>query len=509
MTRTVVLDGVHLSLADVVAVARDNAAVRVNDTARARIGASRDVVENVLRAGHSVYGVNTGFGELAMVRIADDRLMELQVNLLRSHAVGSGEPLPREAVRAMLLLRAASLARGYSGVRVEVVERLVSLLNADVTPVVPSRGSLGASGDLIPLAHMALVLIGEGEADVAGERMSGGEALTRASLEPLTLREKEGLALINGTQFMCAIGALLVHDAAALVDSAEAAAAMSVEALKGSHAPFDRAIQDIRPHPGQQRTAERMRALLTDSAIEQSHAACEKVQDLYSLRCIPQVLGAVRDVIEFARGAIEREIDAVTDNPLCFPTDGRILSGGNFHGEILAFALDACAMALAEVASIAERRIYRLLDPRGSGLPPFLAHDPGVNSGLMITQYLAAALVAENRVLAHPASVDSIPTSAGQEDHVSMGATAALKARQILENATRVVAIEFLCAAQGVEHHAPLAPGRGVREVLALVREVSERVTGDRSLAADVERIAARIRAGQMKATVGEGGRNR
>lgn len=500
--RAVGLDGEHLTIDDVVRVARGGAAVALGDAARARIAASRAVVDRVLHENRAVYGVNTGFGELASVRIPEAHLRELQVNLLRSHAIGAGDPLPADVVRAMLLLRAASLARGYSGVRAAVVEQLVALLNAGIVPVVPSRGSLGASGDLIPLAHMALVLIGEGEAVVAGTRQSGAAALAGAGLVPLALAEKEGLALINGTQQMCAIGALLVHDAEVLIDTAETAAAMSVEALKGSHAPFDAAIHAIRPHPGQVRTAERMRALLADSGIERSHAGCARVQDLYSLRCVPQVLGAARDVFAFVRGVIEREVDAVTDNPLVFPDDGRILSGGNFHGEILALAMDAATMALAEVASISERRTYRLLDPHNSGLPPFLAQDPGLDSGLMLAQYLAAALVAENRILAHPASVDSIPTSAGQEDHVSMGATAALKARQVCDNAARVVAIELLCAAQGVEHHAPIEPGAGVRRALAVVRTECARLTADRSLAADVDRLVACVQRGDLS---GEG----
>ncbi len=500
------LDG-GLTVEDVVAVARYDRPVVVSDAARARIARSRAVVDDLLASGRTAYGINTGFGELASVRVPADQLRALQVNLIRSHAIGTGEPLPREIVRAMVLLRAHSLAAGYSGVRLDVIEMLCALLNAGVTPVVPSRGSLGASGDLIPLAHLALVLLGEGEADLAGERLDGAAALQRAGLVPLVLAEKEGLALINGTQYMTAFGALLVHDTATLLDSAECAAAMSLEALKGSRVPFDEAISRVRRHPGQQATAARMRALLGTgsdaSDIARSHADCAKVQDAYSLRCIPQVLGASRDVLDFVRGVIEREIDAVTDNPLCFPAgeagaEARILSGGNFHGQILALALDALTMALAEVGSFAERRMYRMLDPKTSGLPAFLAADPGLDSGLMLAQYQAAALVAESRVLAHPASVDSIPTSAGQEDHVSMGATAAYKARQVWENTVRIVALEFLCAARGLDCQLPLTAAPAVERAHAVVRECSAPLTHDRVLAGDLGRLAAAVREGRL-----------
>jgi histidine ammonia-lyase len=499
MTTQFVLDGQPLALDAVVEIARGSVPVVLGPLPRERIAQGRRVVDAVLASGRTVYGINTGFGELASVRIPPDKLRELQVNLLRSHAIGSGEPLPADVVRAMLLLRAHSLAAGYSGVRVELVEALLACLNAGLVPVVPPRGSLGASGDLIPLAHLALVLIGEGEATVNGRRLGGSDALAACHLAPIELAEKEGLALINGTQQMCAMGALLVADAEMLLDSADTAAAMSVEALKGSHAPFDEAIHALRPHPGQVQAAAHMRALLGESEIQRSHADCDRVQDPYSLRCVPQVHGASRDVIAFLRTVIEREIAAVTDNPLCFPESGRVLSGGNFHGQILALALDSAALAIAEIASISERRIYRLLDPRGSGLPAFLAADPGLDSGLMLAQYLAAALVAENRVLCHPASTDSIPTSAGMEDHVSMGATAALKARRVYENTLRVVAIEFLCAAQGLSHHAPLRSTAGVECARAVVREESAPLTRDRSLAADVERLAARVQSGALR----------
>ncbi len=495
-----------LALVDVIEVARGARRVELSDAARQRILRGRAVVDDLVASGDTAYGINTGFGELASVRVPADKLRTLQVNLLRSHAIGTGDPLPPDVVRAMLLLRAHSLTAGFSGVRAEVVEALLGLLNTGVTPVVPARGSLGASGDLIPLAHLALVLIGEGEADHGGVRMPGGEALSRAGLTPLVLAEKEGLALINGTQYMTAYGALLVHDVEGLMNSAECAAALSVEALKASRVPFDEAISRVRRHPGQIATAARMRALLDDSDIARSHAACPKVQDPYSLRCIPQVLGASRDVLTFVRGVIEREIDAVTDNPLCFPAGeagetARILSGGNFHGQLLALALDALTMAVAEVGSIAERRIYRLLDPHTSGLPAFLAVDPGLDSGLMLAQYQAAALVAESRILCHPASVDSIPTSAGQEDHVSMGATAAYKARQVCDNTVLIVAIEFLCAAQGLEYQRPLTTSAPLEAAWQRVRELSAALTGDRALSDDLARLAAAVRDGELRGT--------
>lgn len=502
MDEHIVLDGQALSVPEVVAVARGRAVVALGDDARRRMQAARAVVEAAVALGEPAYGVNTGFGELSRVRIPAEDVVTLQRNLLMSHAAGVGEPLPEEVVRAMLLLLAASLSRGYSGVRPLVVEALVDLLNQGVSPVVPSKGSLGASGDLAPLAHIGLVLIGMGEATVGGERLPGHLALERAGRAPLELAAKEGLALINGTHLMAAVGALAIHDARVIVESAEVAAAMSLEALRGTDVPFDARIQAARQQDGQAATAAHVRALLTGSAIIPSHREADpRVQDPYSLRCVPQVIGAVRDTVDHCARVIGAELGAVTDNPLCFPDDGVILSGGNFHGQPVALALDILAIALAELAAFGERRIYLLLDdrePEQDRLPPFLAREPGLNSGYMIAQYVAAALVAENAVLATPAGLHSVPTSAGMEDFVSMGATAALKARTIVENAAHVVAIELLCAAQGVEYRRPLRAGHGVEEAVRRVRAVVPPLERDRPLHADIAALARAVHEGRF-----------
>ncbi len=502
MDEHIVLDGQALSVLEVVAVARGRAVVALGDDARRRMQAARAVVEAVVALGEPAYGVNTGFGELSRVRIPAEDVVTLQRNLLMSHAAGVGEPLPEEVVRAMLLLLAASLSRGYSGVRPLVVEALVDLLNQGVSPVVPSKGSLGASGDLAPLAHIGLVLIGMGEATVGGERLPGHLALERAGRAPLELAAKEGLALINGTHLMAAVGALAIHDARVIVESAEVAAAMSLEALRGTDVPFDARIQAARQQDGQAATAAHVRALLTGSAIIPSHREADpRVQDPYSLRCVPQVIGAVRDTVDHCARVIGAELGAVTDNPLCFPDDGVILSGGNFHGQPVALALDILAIALAELAAFGERRIYLLLDdrePEQDRLPPFLAREPGLNSGYMIAQYVAAALVAENAVLATPAGLHSVPTSAGMEDFVSMGATAALKARTIVQNAAHVVAIELLCAAQGVEYRRPLRAGHGVEEAVRRVRAVVPPLERDRPLHADIAALARSVHEGRF-----------
>jgi len=502
MDEHIVLDGQALSVLEVVAVARGRAVVALGDDARRRMEAARAVVEAAVALGEPAYGVNTGFGELSRVRIPAEDVVTLQRNLLMSHAAGVGEPLPEEVVRAMLLLLAASLSRGYSGVRPLVVEALVDLLNQGVSPVVPSKGSLGASGDLAPLAHIGLVLIGMGEATVGGERLPGHLALERAGRAPLELAAKEGLALINGTHLMAAVGALSIHDARVIVESAEVAAAMSLEALRGTDVPFDARIQAARQQDGQAATAAHVRALLTGSAIIPSHREADpRVQDPYSLRCVPQVIGAVRDTVDHCARVIGAELGAVTDNPLCFPDDGVILSGGNFHGQPVALALDILAIALAELAAFGERRIYLLLDdrePEQDRLPPFLAREPGLNSGYMIAQYVAAALVAENAVLATPAGLHSVPTSAGMEDFVSMGATAALKARTIVQNAAHVVAIELLCAAQGVEYRRPLRAGHGVEEAVRRVRAVVPPLERDRPLHADIAALARSVHEGRF-----------
>jgi histidine ammonia-lyase len=468
---------------------------------RARIAAGRAVVERALEAGTAVYGVTTGFGQLESVRIAPADAVQLQINLLRSHAVGSGPPLPREIVRGMLFLLASSLRRGHSGVRPELVKLVLGLLERGVTPVVPSKGSVGSSGDLAPLAHLGLVLIGEGEADVAGERLPGGEALRGAGLAPITLSAKEGLAIINGTHLMAATGALAVRDAERLLDAATVAVALSLEAFKGSTVPFDARLHGLRAQPGPAKVAQRLTALLAGSPVVRSHADCGRVQDPYTLRCAPQVLGAVADALAYIEQAIIRELDAVTDNPLVFPADDEILSGGNFHGQPLSLPLDHLALAACELASFSERRTYALLSPSYAGLPPFLTPKPGLSSGLMIAQYAAAALVNESQVLAHPAGAGSIPTSAGQEDFNSMGALAALKARTALENAAQVIATELVCAVQGLEFHRPLQSTTALEQAAAQVRERVPRVEEDRSLAAELAGLADALRTGEVVLT--------
>jgi histidine ammonia-lyase len=465
---------------------------------RARIAAARAVIEDTLAQGTPVYGVTTGFGQLASVRIAPEDAAQLQVNLVRSHAVGAGPPLPGDVVRGMVLLLAASLRRGHSGVRPEVVELLLGLLARDVIPVIPSKGSVGSSGDLAPLAHLALVLIGEGEATFGGERLPGDEALARAGLSPIELTPKEGLALINGTHLMASAGGLAVREAQRLIDAATVAVALSLEAFKGSTVPFDARLHAVRPQPGQAVVGERLTTLLAGSPIVASHADCGRVQDPYTLRCAPQVIGAVADAVGYVAGALERELHAVTDNPLVFPESGDILSGGNFHGQPLSLPLDHLALAMCELASFAERRIYALLSPSYAGLPPFLSPRPGLSSGLMIAQYAAAALVNECQVLSHPAGAGSIPTSAGQEDFNSMGALAALKARTVVENAAQVIATELVCAAQGIEFHRPLRTTDALEAALARVREYVPRVEEDRSLAGELAALASALRTGEL-----------
>ncbi len=495
----VTIDGGALSRAQVLAVARHDAPVTLGNTSVARIAAARAVIDTIAAEERKVYGVTTGFGHLSKVRIPHDELEELQHNLIRSHAAGVGEPLSEEVVRAMLLLLAASLARGNSGVRIEVVQTLIALLNAHICPLIPSRGSVGASGDLAPLAHLALVLIGEGEALYQGRRVSGLQALQEAGIVPLHLAAKEGLALINGTHLMEAIAVLALADAETTLYTAEVACAMSIEGLMGSHVPLDARIHRRRGQAGQQVSAERLRRLVSDSEINRSHQNCARVQDPYTLRCAPQVFGAVRDALSYCAVVFERELDAVTDNPLVFPEDGDVLSGGNFHGQPLALALDMLAIALAQLASFSERRIYNLLGPHDwdeGGAPLFLTPNPGLNSGFMITQYAAAALVNEIKILAHPASIDSIPTSAGMEDFVSMGATSALKALRILEQAQQVIAIELLCAAQMLDFRKPLRPGKGVQRAYDLVRSYVPRLEADRVLAPDIATLAAAVKSG-------------
>jgi histidine ammonia-lyase len=501
------LTGDDLTVDDVWAVAVGGDAASLTDVAREKMRAARAVVE---RAAHGsqehTYGVNTGFGRFVSRSIPEELTEELQLRLLRSHACGVGEPYPDEIVRAALLLRANALAKGNSGARVETVELLLALLERNVLPVVPSRGSVGASGDLAPLAHLALPLVGEGEAEFGGERLPGAEALARAGLEPVRLGAKEGLSLINGTQFMAAALALGLVRARRLARAADVACALSVEALQGSRTSFLPQIHALRPLRGQAAAAANILRLLEGSAIIEAHRWCDKVQDAYSLRCAPQVHGASRDLLDYAGYTVGVELNAATDNPLVLVAEEELVSNGNFHGQPLAFALDVLAMAVSELASISERRLERLVNPNLSdGLPAFLTSDGGLNSGFMIPQYVAAALVSENKVLCHPASVDSIPTSAGQEDHVSMGNAAGLKAWQVIANAERAVAIELLAGAQAVEFHAPLEPGAGGRAAREAVRELSPRLHDDRPLAGDIESVAAAIRDGSIVAAVEAG----
>ncbi|HEX7091816.1 MAG TPA: histidine ammonia-lyase [Longimicrobiales bacterium] len=471
--------------------------VRLAEDARGRVEAARAVVERAVRAGRVAYGITTGFGALSDVVIPVERIRELQENLIRSHAAGVGAPLPEDETRAILLLRANVLALGHSGVRPAIIDLLLEMLNRRVHPVIPSRGSVGASGDLAPLSHLALVLIGEGRASYGGVVMEGGVALQRAGLEPVVLEAKEGLALNNGTQVQAGIGALALLRAERALETAEVAGALSLEGLRGTPDAFDEALQEVRPHRGQKVSAARLRALLADSEIRESHRHNDpRVQDAYSIRCMPQVHGAARQALGYVREVLEVEVNSATDNPLIFADGDRILSGGNFHGQPVAQALDILAMACADLGSISERRLARLVDPALSGLPAFLTPEPGVNSGLMMAQIVAAALVNELKLRAVPASVDSIPTDANKEDHVAMGMAAALKAREAVELLETVLALELIAGAQALEFLRPLRPGRGVARAYELVRERVEPLGRDRELAPDIAAIAARVREG-------------
>jgi histidine ammonia-lyase len=494
------LDGQSLTLEDVARVARGAEEVSLADSARARVGAARRTVERIVAESRVVYGVNTGFGKLSDVTVPAEDLRELQLNLVRSHACGVGAPLSEEETRAMMLLRANVLATGFSGARAVVVETLLAMLARGVHPVVPELGSVGASGDLAPLAHLALCCVGEGEAVYRGERLPGGEALKRAGVEPLRLEAKEGLALLNGTQALTAVGGLALERAWRLARAADVSGAMSLEALKGTPAAFDERIHLARPHRGQVESAARLRELLADSEIRASHAEGDpRVQDAYSLRCMPQVHGAARDALAHARSVTEIETGSATDNPLVFAETGEVISGGNFHGAPLALAFDYSAIALVHLGNIVERRIDRLVHPdKNEGLPPFLTARAGVESGYMVPQIVAVALLNECKVLAHPASTDNLPTDGGKEDHVSMGMTAALKLRRVVENVERVVAIELLAAAEGLEHRAPLKPGRGVLVAHERVRQHAARLTRDRPLSDDIERVARALRRGDF-----------
>src|SRR5947209_3925778 len=496
------LKGEQISLAQLAAVAFKGEAVQISPVARPRILASRKAIEQIVARDAVVYGVNTGFGKLSDIRIQHGELRQLQLNLVRSHACGIGNPLSEGEVRAMMVLRANVLALGMSGIRCEVVELLCEMLNRGVHPVVPEKGSVGASGDLAPLAHLALSLIGEGEVFFEAQRMPSAEALRRVQLAPLQLEAKEGLALLNGTQAMHAVGGLALLRAQRLTRVADVAGAMSLEALKGTPAAFDLRLQDARPHPGQKAVAEHLLSLMEGSEIRQSHIEGDpRVQDAYSLRCMPQVHGAVRGALTHCEDVLLIESASATDNPLVFAESGEVISGGNFHGAPLALAFDYAAIAIADLMSMSERRSDRLVNPdKNEGLPAFLARHPGLESGFMTAHVAAASLVNEARVLAHPASVDNITTSGGKEDHVSMGMTSALKLRAIVDLAESLLAIKLLAAAQGLEYRRPLKAGVGVERAFAAVRKIAPPLMQDRSLSADITHVAEAIRRGDFEA---------
>ncbi len=492
------IDGDTLTLEAIRQVAHGRATVELTQGAREKVSASRALVDRAAAGSKAVYGVNTGFGTLAEVRIKHDDLCALQRNLLLSHAAGVGNPLPKQEARALMLLRANVLSKGYSGVRLETLELLVKMLNRDLVAVVPERGSVGASGDLAPLAHLGLTLIGEGELFLDGQRMPAREALAKAGLTPVVLQAKEGLALINGTQAICAVGTLALVQAEELALLADVAGAMTVESLLGSHKPFIPAIHEIRPHKGQNAVATHLRALLAESEIVKSHEVCKKVQDPYSLRCMPQIHGASRDGMRFAREAFEVEINSATDNPLVFAATEQMVSGGNFHGQPVSLALDVLAISLTHLASVSERRVEQLVNPALSELPAFLTKNSGLNSGFMIAQVTAAALVVESRILSHPASVDTIPSSASREDHVSMGMTAALKARQVVDHVRNTIAIELLVAAQALDFRKPMVAGKGVEAAWKCIRAKVPFMENDRELHKDIAAVAQLIESGEL-----------
>ncbi len=495
---SLVLDGHSLTIAHIDVFLTQGARVSVAPAALARVRACASACERLAESDAPHYGINTGFGKFARTRVAPADARALQLNLIRSHATAMGPALDDEWVRLMMLMRANSLVIGNSGVSEELVDLLVAMVNAGVAPVVPCYGSVGASGDLAPLAHVSLALVGEGDVSVRGKRMGARDALAAAGLKPIELRPKEGLALINGTQFMAASAAREALRTRRLVKTAMGAAALSLEAYQATDRVFDARVHALKRHPGQARVATGFRKLVEASEVVASHKDCDRVQDPYSFRCLPQVLGAVVDTLEWVEAWVEREINSVTDNPILFPSDGDVVSGGNFHGEHMAIALDALAIAASEIASIAERRVDQLMGGDGDKVPRCLIKDPGLNSGFMIAQYLAAALVSENKVHAHPAAVDTIPTSMGFEDHVSMGSVGALKLVRVLDNVTRVVAIELLCGAQALDFHKGLAPGRGTQEVRTIVREVVPFVEHDQSLSGHLAALEARVATGEI-----------
>lgn len=488
----VAVNGNTLTIEKVVRVAREGVHVSLDREARARIASSRRSLEELVESGATIYAVNTGVGDLVDVKIPQEDLRALQVNLLRSHACGVGEPYPPEVVKAIMLLRANALAKGYSGVRPQVIELLLDMVNSGVNPRIPRQGSVGASGDLAMLAHLGLAMIGEGEADAGKGFEPSAKALERKKLKAITLGPKEAISIINGTQAMTALGALAVRDAGNLVDNAQIAAAMSLEALRGTSSAFDLRISQVRPHAGQLKVSKNMLALLQGSDIMQSHKHCSKVQDAYTLRCIPQVIGASMEAVWYAGDVVGVELNSATDNPLFFPDDGSVISGGNFHGQPVALAMDFLGLAVHELGSFSERRIARLVDHKLSGLPSFLTAHGGLNSGMMVPQYVAASIVSENKVLVHPASADSIPTSANQEDHNSMGTIAAWKSRQILENVTKVIAIEFLAATQGLDFISA-SSSKAIERVRSVLRSRVPTLEHDRSLSRDIEAVSKMV----------------
>jgi histidine ammonia-lyase len=490
------MDG--LTLEELITIARLGAKVQLTPDAEKRITDTRKLVDQWVNDERTIYGVTTGFGALSDVAISKKDTRRLQKNILMSHAAGVGDHLDEATVRAIMALRIKDLARGHSGIRLETVQHLTALLNWGVWPVIPEKGSVGASGDLAPLAHLALVLIGQGESCFKGQRLTGLQALSKCGLKPLQLESAEGLALVNGTQVMTAIGGLGLYDAVQLSKLTDIAAAMSLEVLMGSRTEFDSRIHQIRPHPGQAAAADNMERIIQNSEIITSHKDCGRVQDAYTLRCSPQVHGATKDAIQYCRTVIETEMNSSTNNPLIFSESQDFLLGGNFHGQPVALAMDFLTMAVAELASISERRIERLVNPMLSGLPAFLVSDGGLNSGFMIGQYTAASLVSENKVLCHPASVDSIPTSANKEDHVSMGTIAARQSREVIKNTENVIAIELLCATQALDLFTNLKPGEGTLEAHRVIRKAISHLEKDRILAYDIAAMKELMRSGKI-----------
>ncbi len=498
MTKKIELDGNDFELEDLVQIARNDLGVSISGDAENRIKRARELVDKWVKAGERIYGITTGFGALSTVNISYEDTKKLQKNIIFSHAAGMGKNVEDDVVRAMMALRINDFCRGNSGLRLETIETLANVLNAGIIPVVPEKGSVGASGDLVPMSHLSLVLIGEGEAYVDGIKMSGAKALREKLIKPLVLESGEGIALINGTQFMIALGCLALHDALNLCKHADIAAAMSLETLMGTRSAFDPRIHDVRPHTGQILAADNMLRITENSEIVSSHQDCSQVQDAYTLRCSPQVHGASWDAFSYVDKVIRVEMNASTENPLIFTDSEEFLSGGNFHGQPLALACDFLGIAISELANISERRIERLVNPQLSGLPAFLVEDGGLNSGFMIAQYAAASLVSENKVLAHPASVDSIPTSANKEDHVSMGSIAARKCRDIVANTEEVIAIELLCAAQGLDLFTNVKAGEGTLAAYEVIRDKVSYMKEDRILSTDIAKVKALLHDGSI-----------